>query len=43
MDAVPGCFGVRRQGVPNETITIKRYDTLQRFAEGVRDPTLLGS
>ena len=32
--------GLRSQGFPQETITTKRYEILQRFMEGVRDPAL---
>ena len=32
--------GLRSQGFPQETITTKRYEILQRFMEGVRDPVL---
>ena len=32
--------GLRSQGVPQESITTKRYEILQRFMEGVRDPVL---
>ena len=32
--------GLRSQGFPQEPITIKRYEILQRFMEGVRDPLL---
>ena len=32
--------GLRCQGFPQETITTKRYEILQRFIEGVRDPVL---
>ena len=32
--------GLRSQGLPQETITTKRYEILQRFMEGVRDPVL---
>ena len=32
--------GLRNQGFPQETITTKRYEILQRFMEGVRDPVL---
>ena len=31
---------LRSQGFPQETITTKRYEILQRFMEGVRDPVL---
>ena len=30
--------GLRSQGFPQESITTKRYEILQRFMEGVRDP-----
>ena len=32
--------GLRSQGFPQEPITTKRYEILQRFMEGVRDPVL---
>ena len=32
--------GLRSQGFPPEAITTKRYEILQRFIEGVRDPAL---
>ena len=32
--------GLRSQGFPQESITTKRYEILQRFMEGVRDPVL---
>ena len=32
--------GLRSQGFPQEAITTKRYEILQRFMEGVRDPAL---
>ena len=32
--------GLRSQGFPGEPVTTKRYEVLQRFIEGVRDPTL---
>ena len=32
--------GLRSQGFPQEGITTKRYEILQRFMEGVRDPVL---
>ena len=32
--------GLRNQGFQQETITTKRYEILQRFMEGVRDPVL---
>ena len=32
--------GLRSQGFPEESITTKRYEILQRFMEGVRDPML---
>ena len=32
--------GLRSQGFPQEGITTKRYEILQRFMEGVRDPIL---
>ena len=32
--------GLRSQGFPQEAITTKRYEILQRFKEGVRDPAL---
>ena len=32
--------GLRSQGFPQESITTKRYEILQRFMEGVRDPIL---
>ena len=32
--------GLRSQGFPQEAITTKRYEILQRFREGVRDPAL---
>ena len=32
--------GLRSQGFPQETITTKRYEILQRFMEGVRDTVL---
>ena len=32
--------GLRNQGFPQESITTKRYEILQRFMEGVRDPML---
>ena len=32
--------GLRCQGFPQETITTKRYEILQRFMESVRDPVL---
>ena len=32
--------GLRSQGFPQEAITTKRYENLQRFMEGVRDPAL---
>ena len=32
--------GLRSQGFPQEAITTKRYEILQRFTEGVRDPAL---
>ena len=32
--------GLRSQRFPQETITTKRYEILQRFMEGVRDPAL---
>ena len=32
--------GLRSQGFPQETIITKRYEILQRFMEGVRDPVL---
>ena len=32
--------GLRSQGFPQETITTKRYEILQRFMEGVWDPVL---
>ena len=32
--------GLRTRGFPDEPITTKRYEILQRFTEGVRDPIL---
>ena len=32
--------GLRSQGFPDEPITTKRYEILQRFIEGVRDAVL---
>ena len=32
--------GLRSQGFPGESVTTKRYEILQRFIEGVRDPAL---
>ena len=32
--------GLRTQGFPDESITTKRYEILQRFTDGVRDPIL---
>ena len=32
--------GLRSQGFPQESITTKRYEILQRFMDGVRDPVL---
>ena len=32
--------GLRSQGFPQEPITTKRYEILQRFMEGVRDPLM---
>ena len=32
--------GLRSQGFPQKSITTKRYEILQRFMEGVRDPVL---
>ena len=32
--------GLRSQGFPQEAITTKRYEILQRFMEGVRDPAM---
>ena len=32
--------GLRSQGFPEEPVTTKRYEILQRFIEGVRDPIL---
>ena len=32
--------GLRSQGFLEEPVTIKRYEILQRFIEGVRDPIL---
>ena len=32
--------GLRSQGFPHEPFTTKRYEILQRFIEGVRDPIL---
>ena len=32
--------GLRSQGIPDEPVTTKRYEILQRFIEGVRDPIL---
>ena len=32
--------GLRSQGFPQEAITTKRYEILQRFMDGVRDPAL---
>ena len=32
--------GLRSQGFPHKAITTKRYEILQRFMEGVRDPAL---
>ena len=32
--------GLRSQGFPEEPVTTKRYEILQRFIEGVRDPFL---
>ena len=32
--------GLRSQGFPQESITTKRYEILQHFMEGVRDPVL---
>ena len=32
--------GLRTQGLPNEPITTKRYEILQQFNDGVRDPVL---
>ena len=32
--------GLRSQGFPQESISTKRYEILQRFMEGVRDPLL---
>ena len=32
--------GLRSQGFPDEPVTTKRYEILQRFIEGVRDPAL---
>ena len=31
---------LKSQGFPQESITTKRYEILQRFMEGVRDPIL---
>ena len=32
--------GLRSQGLPEDTATTKRYEILQRFIEGIRDPVL---
>ena len=32
--------GLRSQGFPGESVTTKRYEILQRFIDGVRDPAL---
>ena len=32
--------GLRTQGFPDEPITTKRYEIVQRFTDGVRDPIL---
>ena len=32
--------GLRSQGFPEEPVTTKRYEILQRFIEGIRDPVL---
>ena len=32
--------GLRSRGFPHEPVTTKRYEILQRFTEGVRDPIL---
>ena len=32
--------GLRTQGFPDELITVRRYEILQRFTDGVRDPKL---
>ena len=31
---------LRSQGFPEEPVTTKRYEILQRFIEGIRDPVL---
>ena len=33
--------GLRTQGFPDEPITTKRFEILQRLTDGVRDPILL--
>ena len=40
MQCLDALEGLRSQGFPQETITTKLYEILQRFMEGVRDPAL---
>ena len=40
MQCLDALEGLRSQGFPGESVTTKRYEILQRFIEGVRDPAL---
>ena len=40
MQYLDGLEGLRSQGFPEEPVTTKRYEILQRFIEGIRDPVL---
>ena len=40
MQCVDALEGLRSQGFPQESITTKRFEILQRFMEGVRNPVL---